>query len=154
MRRAPPGTPLRDEETRMWHAQHTLETTTRPESIWRCWMDVQGWPDWDEGLEWATLQGPPGVGVAGVIKRRGGERLSFRVVEFVEGRSFTCSGRTLGTSLLFMHRLEPTDLGTRLTHRVEARGPLAWLLGLTLGRRLRDSLPRAARKLAHLAEKA
>lgn len=138
----------------MWHAQHTLETTTRPESIWRRWMDVASWPDWDEGLEWATIQSPMAVGKAGVVKRRGGERLAFRVVEFVEGRSFTCVGRTMGTALTFVHRLEPSALGTKLTHRVEARGPLAWLLGLTMGRRIRENLPRAARKLAHLAEKA
>ena len=137
----------------MWHAQHTLETTTSPESIWRRWADVPGWPDWDEGLEWATLQGPLAAGTAGVIKRRGGERVSFRIVEFVEGRSFTCLGRKLGTDLAFVHRLEPSPLGTKLTHRVEARGPLAWLLGLTFGRRIRESLPRAARKLAHLAER-
>ncbi len=137
----------------MWHAQHTIETTTQPESIWRRWADVPGWPEWDEGLEWATLQGPLAVGSSGVLKCRGGERLPFRVVELVEGRSFTCAGRTLlGTNLSFVHRLEPTDLGTRLTHRVEARGPLAWLVGLTLGRRLRESLPRAARKLARVAE--
>jgi hypothetical protein len=144
---------MRDEETRMWHAQHTLETTTTPESIWRCWTNVPGWPDWDEGLEWATLQGPMAVGTAGVIKCRSGERLAFRVIEFIEGRSFTCLGRKLGTDLRFVHRLEPSSLGTKLTHRVEAQGPLAWLLGLTLGRRIQKSLPIAARKLAHLAEK-
>jgi len=137
----------------MWHAQHTLETTTTPESIWRCWTNVQGWPDWDDGLEWASLQGPMAMGTLGVMKCRGGERLSFCVVEYIEGRSFTCLGRRLGADLRFVHRLEPSELGTRLTHRVEARGPLAWLLGLTLGRRIRESLPRAARKLAHLAEK-
>ena len=137
----------------MWHAQHTLETTTPPESIWRCWTDVPGWPDWDDGLEWATLQGPLAVGASGVLKCRGGERVSFRVTEFIEGRSFTCLGRQLGADVTFVHRLEPSSLGTRLTHRVEARGPLAWFLRLTLGRRLRESLPRAARKLAHLAEK-
>lgn len=139
----------------MWHAQHTLETTTAPDSIWRCWTNVPGWPDWDDGLEWATMQGPMAVGSSGVIKCRSGERLPFRVVEFVEGRRFTYLGRTLlGTNISFVHSLEPTPLGTKLTHRVEARGPLAWLLRLTLGRRIRESLPRAARKLAHLAERA
>ncbi len=136
----------------MWHAQHTLETTTSPESIWRRWVNVQGWPDWDDGVEWATLQGPLAVGASGVIKWWG-ERVAFRVTEFVEGRSFTCKGRKLGTDFAFVHRLEPCSLGTKLTHRVEATGPLAWLLGLTLGRRIRESLPRAARKLAHLAER-
>lgn len=137
----------------MWHAQHTLETTTSPESIWRCWVNVQGWPDWDDGLEWATLQGPMSVGSLGVIKRRGGERVPFRITEYVEGRSFTCLGRKLGTDVAFVHRLEPCSLGTKLTHRVEATGPFAWLLGLTFGRHIRESLPRAARKLAHLAER-
>ncbi len=137
----------------MWHVQHTLETTTSPESIWRCWMDVAGWPGWDEGLEWATIQGPVTVGSSGAIKWCGGERVPFRVVELVEGRSFTCLVRTLGSNLIFVHSLEPSSLGTKLTHRVESRGIMAWYLGLTLGRRLRESVPIAARKLAHMAEK-
>ncbi len=137
----------------MWHAQHTLETTTAPEFIWRCWMNVQGWPDWDDGLEWATLQGSLGAGSLGAMKYRGGKRVAFCVIEFTEGSSFTCLGRSMGTDVRFVHRMEPCSLGTKLTHRVEAQGPMAWLLGLILGRRIRESLPIAARKLAHLAEK-
>ena len=137
----------------MWHTQHTLETTTTPESIWHCWTNISGWPEWDDGLEWVTLQGPLAMGSSGVMKRRSGEQLAFRVIEFIEGRSFTCLGRTLWTNLMFIYRLEPCSMGTKLTHRVEAKGPFAWFLRLTLGSRIRESLPKAARKLAHLAER-
>ena len=138
----------------MWHAQHTLETTTRPESIWRCWTNVQGWPEWDESLASAALQGPCRVGTAGLLTWRRGGRIAFRVAELVEGQSLACSGRFFGTELLFRYSLEPSELGTRLTHSVEARGILAPILGMTLGQRLEENLPLAARKLARLAERA
>lgn len=133
----------------MWHAQHTLETTTQPESIWRCWTNVQGWPEWDESLASATLQGPMAPGAAGMINYRSGKRLAFRMVECVEGRRISFLGRVLGTNLTFVYSLEPSSMGTKLTHSVEARGPFSWFLG----RSLREGLPVAARKLAHLAEK-
>ena len=138
----------------MWHAQHTLETTTRPESIWRCWTNVQGWPEWDESLQSAALQGPVQIGTPGLLTWRRGGRIVFRVTEFVEGRRLACSGRVLGTELLFRYSLEPSELGTRLTHSVEARGLLAPILAMTLGHRLKENLPLAARKLARLAERA
>ena len=137
----------------MWHTEHTLETTTEPEAIWRCYEDVDGWPDWDEGLEWARLLGPLKVGSAGSLKRKGSLRERFKVVEVNEGRGFTCIGRKLLTRLRLVHRVEPSNLGSRVTHRLEVRGPKAWWLRLTMARRIRQTLAPAVRKLARIAGK-
>ena len=50
-----------------------------------------------------------------------------------------------------IHRQETTAIGTRLTHRIEISGPLSWLYGWSLGRRLRDDLAPSMRRLARLA---
>jgi hypothetical protein len=135
----------------MWHTEHTLETTTEPEAIWRRYEDVCGWPDWDEGLEWARLLGPLKVGSAGSLKRKGGLRQRFMVVEVNEGRGFTCIGRKLLTHMRLVHSVEPSSLGSRVTHRVEVQGPMAWWLQLTMARRIRQTLAPAVRKLARIA---
>lgn len=137
----------------MWHTEHTLETTTEPEAIWRRYKDVDGWPDWDEGLEWARLLGPLQVGSAGSLKRKGGVRQRFTVVDVQEGRGFTCLGRKLLASMRLEHRVEPSRLGSRVTHRIEIHGPLSWWLRLTSARRLRQTLAPAVRKLARIADK-
>jgi len=137
----------------MWHTEHTLETTTEPEAIWLKWKDVEAWPDWDEGLEWARLLGPLKVGSAGSFKRKGSARQRFLVEAVQEGRGFTCVGKRLLSRMKWVHVVEPSELGSRLTHRLELEGPMAWWLWLTLAQGIRQSLGPAARKLARIAAK-
>jgi hypothetical protein len=137
----------------MWYAEHTLETTTEPEAIWLRWKDVDGWPDWDEGLEWARLLGPLKVGSSGSLKRKGSIRQRFTVEEVQEGRGFTCIRRSLLTCMRLVHRVEPSTLGSRVTHRVEVQGPMAWWVRLTRAGTIRQTLAPALRKLARIAAK-
>jgi hypothetical protein len=135
----------------MWQTHHTLETTTEPEAIWQRWQDVDGWPDWDEGLEWARLLGPLQVGSWGSLKRKGSTRQRFLVEEVQEGRGFTCTGKRLLTRLRLVHQVEPSTLGSRVTYRLEVEGPMAWWLRLTVARRIGETLAPAMRKLARIA---
>jgi hypothetical protein len=137
----------------MWYAEHTLETTTEPEAIWLRWLDVAGWPDWDEGLEWARLLGPLKVGSSGSLKRKGSLRQRFRVEEVQEGREIICLVKWLLTRMRWVLRVEPSNLGSRVTHRLEVQGPMAWWLRLTSARRIRLTLAPAVRKLARIAAK-
>ncbi|MDE3246324.1 MAG: polyketide cyclase, partial [Acidobacteriota bacterium] len=70
-------------------AQHTLETTALPGNIWALWTDVPGYKAWDEGIEWATLNGEFKVGANGQMKPREGRLAGFTISEVVEGRSFS-----------------------------------------------------------------
>lgn len=135
----------------MWHSEHTLETTTEPEAIWRRWVDVDGWPDWDEGLEWAKLLGPLREGSSVSLKRKGGLRERFRVVAVHEGRGFTCAVKKLLTRFELVHTVEPSHLGSRVTQRIEVTGIMAWWFHLTMGRWIRQTQAPALRKLARIA---
>jgi len=135
----------------MWHAEHTVQTTTEPGAIWNRWLDVAAWPEWDEALEQARIDGPLAVGSLCTLQFRNGGRQTLRVVEVREGRSFSCLQRRFLADLRIHHRCEPSELGSRVTHRVEAEGPMAWWLHLTLASRFRRTLPRALRKLARIA---
>jgi len=135
----------------MWHAEHTLQTTTEPEAIWRSWTEVSRWPEWDEGLEWARIDGPLAVGSLCTLKHQNWGTMVFRVVAMQEGKGFTCARHGFLADLTIQHHCEPSEMGSRVTQRVEARGFLAWWLHITLGRRLRESLPKAVRKLARVA---
>lgn len=142
---------MRDEETRMWQVEHRVETTASPADVWRRWATIQDWPTWDDSILWARFRGVLSLGSRGSIKYRSGEVLNFQVIVCTPGHAFTCRARTLGTVIRLSFQLEPSDLGTRLVHRVEISGPLTWLLSLTLGRRIGKTLPAATRKLARLA---
>ncbi|MBL0313612.1 MAG: SRPBCC family protein [Holophagaceae bacterium] len=132
--------------------QHTLETTALPGNIWTLWMDVPGYKDWDEGIEWAKLGGEFKVGASGELKPTGGRVAVFTITEMVEGHSFSDSTPLPFAQLRFHHALEPTAMGTRLTHRIEVEGPLAWIWAQVLRPAFRANLPASMRKLARLAE--
>lgn len=135
----------------MWHAEHTLQTTAEPEAIWRRWMDVASWPEWDEALEWVRFLGPFKLGSRFVVKRHRWNRQKLSIVQFHEGRGFVLRQRRLFSNLHMHHHCEPSELGSRVTHRVEVSGLLGLWLRLTRGRRMRMSLPIALRKLARTA---
>ena len=135
----------------MWYAEHTLETTSAPEAIWSRWEDVEGWPEWDEDLEWVRLAGLLQAGSRGRLKRKGSLPRCFRIEAIQEGQGFTYVAWNLMTRTRWLHRVEPCRLGSRVTHRVEVAGILAWWLRLTLAPRIRRILPPAVRKLARLA---
>lgn len=135
----------------MWHTEHTVFTTSEPEAIWRRWLDVAAWPEWDEALESASINGPLVVGSLCTIKHRAWGTQVLRVIEVQEGKSFTCAQHGFLTDIRIQHRCEPSELGSRVTHRIEAEGSLAWWLRFKLARGFRDTLPKALRKLARLA---
>ena len=135
----------------MWHAQHTLETTARPERVWNLVQRVDAWPQWDSGLAAAELAGSFRPGARGRVSTHGHGQRAFRLGPVEPPLGFTASVRLPLGEVRHIHRQEETPLGTRLTHRVEIHGPLAWLYGLSLGRRLREGLAPGLRRLAQLA---
>ena len=88
-------------------AQHTLETTALPGNIWSLWADVPGYKAWDEGIEWATLNGEFKVGANGELKPREGRLASFTITELVEGRSFSILTPLPFARLRIHHSMEP-----------------------------------------------
>lgn len=135
----------------MWFAEHRLETTASPGAIWQRWADVATWPDWNDALLWARLEGQPAKDTTGTLKLRQGTHLRVKVLKAIPAQRWVLEGRTLGLTLCFDFRVEATQLGSRVIHRVEGRGPLAWLWGFRGIERIRQGLPKAARALARLA---
>lgn len=133
--------------------QHTLETTAIPENIWALWADVSSYQEWDGGIESAKLNGAFKVGSSGELKPAAGRPAAFTITEMVEGRSFSCLAPLPFGRLRFHHWMEPTSMGTRLTHRIEVEGPFAWIWARALGKAFRANLPASMRKLARLAER-
>jgi hypothetical protein len=112
---------------------------------------VADWPQWDTGLAWAELPGTFSTGAQGSMRfRREGSR-SFLLAAVTAQRGFTALIRLPLAELRHIHRQETSAIGTRMTHRIEISGPLSWLYGWSLGRRLREDLAPSMRRLARLA---
>jgi len=133
---------------RTWEARHVARSMADPAAVWERWADAGRWSEWNTGVAAARLEGPFLSGTTALIRFRGGLRLRFLITECVPERSFTDEARLPFAWLGHEHRVEPYTGGSRLSHRIYFRGPLAPLYGLLAGRRIRVALAESVERLA------
>jgi hypothetical protein len=134
-----------------WETTSSLDDEVAPATVWeKAYRDADAWPRWNAELKRARLDGPLAVGAEARIVFRTGLRLSFRVVEFEDGRLFTDEARLPGARMGHRHLVEPTATGARLTNTIYIDGPLAGLWRRILGPAAARTLPEAQRAIVDL----
>ena len=138
----PAGEPVSgtsDEAAGIVLAEATIETDAPPEAVWALWLDVEARPRWHPRLEWARLEGSPGLGTRGAWKPAGTRPVSVVITEFEPEHRLVLRG-THGPPIArghYEHELEPlVGGGSRVTHRMRLSGPMARPIGRLLGRAL------------------
>ncbi|MEL6132834.1 MAG: SRPBCC family protein [Bacteroidota bacterium] len=120
---------------------HTEITSLSPTSIWNAWTDVPTWPEWDSGLQSATLEGGWQIGAKGKITPDKGPKVKFEVVEFVKGQSYTLK-MPLPLGSFYLHRfLTEKDGQTQFTHQIYFKGLTAGIFANSMGKRYQTLLP-------------
>jgi hypothetical protein len=134
-----------------WQTLSTREAAVAPAAIWKsAYADPDAWPEWNDEIKSAELDGPLALGARARVRFETGLRLRFRVVEYDEGRVFTDESRLPGARMGHRHLLETVAVGTRLTNTIYIEGRLAWLWRRVLGPRAERALPRAQEKIVAL----
>ena len=124
-----------------------------PAAFFARWEDMDTWPEWDGAVAWTRLDGPFAVGTSGVLKPRGGPRVSFVIETLEPGSEFTDVSSMPGARLRIRHLVAVGDDGrTRVDIEVSIHGPLARLWGRVLGRGIATSTPGALARLVEMAE--
>jgi hypothetical protein len=131
------------------------ETMAPGERVWELWADVPNRTRWDEGLEYARLDGPFREGETGEVKLKGQPARSFLITrcEPMEGytdRFFL----PLGGEMDWHHSMRKTDGGLEVAFKVEVSGPTALILAPVMKGILREELPSTVDELVALAERA
>src|SRR5262249_29024006 len=103
---APGVCPLtaRQKEGAMWIGEHSIETSARPEHVWRLWADVEGWPQWNGDIERIELRGSFATGGRIMMTPPGQETIELRIAEVIE-------------PVLFVDEASVDDVVIRTTHR-------------------------------------
>ena len=114
----------------MWSIEHSLETDASPESIWREWVDVERWPEWNRDIQRIELRGPFAPGSTIAMTLHGDETVELRIAEAHESESFVDEAEVEGTVVRTTHRVERLGEGrARVVYRLEAAGPAAEQVG-------------------------
>ena len=137
----------------MWHYEHSLETVVAPEAIWKIWVDVDGWGNWNPDIEKVEFSGPFAAGSFIDMTPKGQDPVRLNLVEVVEHETFVDEAAVAGVTVRTEHRLQ--DLGegrTRITYRTEITGSAADEIGLQLGPAITSDFPETMAGLARLAQ--
>ena len=133
--------------------EHVEKTTATREQIWPLWADIEGWPNWDDGLDWVKPEGPLEEGTFAQLKPKGAKVVPFEFVEVDAPNGFVDVTLLPKAKMRMEHRLRDADGGgLELYQRVSFSGPLGGVFGFIIGRGMKRDMPGAMRKLLELAE--
>jgi hypothetical protein len=135
-----------------WEFDHSADSDATPDAVWRRYVDVEHWSEWSpKGVEKSSIDGDFEVGTEGMSKAPNLPKGKFELIEVEPERRFVSKAELPGGKLTFEHMIEPTNGGTRITHRATLTGPLTFLWSPVIGRIIKRGLPDGVERLAELA---
>jgi hypothetical protein len=138
----------------MWTNEQTIETTASPETIWRLWSDVAGWPEWNADIEQIEISGPFAAGSTISMTPVGQDPIELRIAEAVEPDLFVDEAALADVVIRTIHRAERLeDNRTRVVYRMEISGPAADSVGPELGPQISGDFPQTLSALVGHAER-
>lgn len=130
------------------------EATASREQVWQLWADAPNRVRWDEGLEYARLDGPFREGATGEVKLKEQPARRFLITRCDPMKGYTDRFfLPLGGKMDWKHTMRETEGGLEVTVEVEVSGPTALILAPVMKGILRRELPPTVDKLVSLAEK-
>lgn len=131
---------------------HTIETTATPLVIWNIWQDVDNWNCWDHGIETSTLHGPFSVGTKGTLKPKGASPVQIKLTKIEPMKLFVDEAKLPLTRIIVSHNLKIFNGKTRVTHKIEMKGPLSFFFAFVIGRKMKKNLPSEMAAMIRKAE--
>src|ERR671917_241599 len=101
----------------MWEATAEARADATTAMVWELWEDPARWPDWNEDIASAELDGQLAVGATARIRFRRSLPMTFTVTHFERERTFTDEARLPGARLGHEHLVEPSEGGVVIRNR-------------------------------------
>ncbi len=125
----------------MFEAEHSVRVAAPPSAIWALWADPERWPEWNEEVRSAELDGELRVGAEFRVRIRRGGTVRYSVTVVEPERRLLLEVPFPGARQGHEHRVEPAHQGSEVTHRVYVSGALGTVWSVLLSRRkMRDRL--------------
>jgi uncharacterized protein YndB with AHSA1/START domain len=139
-----------------WERTAEATSTASPARVWDALLDGRRWSEWNPGVEWMTLEGPPAPGTLLTMKPKGAPQTAFRIEAVTPGRVLAVVV-TFGpvAALRFRWELAPAADGTSIRQTIATSGPLARVILRRSAQRIAGGMAANLERLAqHAAEKA
>jgi hypothetical protein len=126
----------------MWTKSHSIVTkAVTKEQMWKLFADVNTWHTWDEGIEFARLEGKFEKGNHFTLKPKGGPKLKVELLETVVNKSFLDVTKFPLAKMYDNHTFEETADGLKITNTISVTGILSFLWIRLVAQNIVNALP-------------
>jgi hypothetical protein len=126
----------------MWTKSHSIITkAATKEQLWKLFADVNNWHTWDEGIEYAKLDGKFEKGNHFILRPKGGPNVKVELLETVENKMFLDVTKFPLAKMYDEHLFEETSEGLKITNTITVKGILGFLWVQLVAKKIADALP-------------
>lgn len=125
----------------MWTRSHSIVTKeVSKEQMWKLFADVNNWHTWDEGIEFARLEGKFEKGNFFTLRPKGGPNVKVVLLETNENKMFLDVTKFPLARMYDEHTFEETPDGLKITNTISVEGVLGFLWRKIVAQKIADSL--------------
>jgi uncharacterized protein YndB with AHSA1/START domain len=136
----------------VWTTEYTLRTPASVGSLWQILSDVDGWAQWNDGVETIRLDGPLAAGATFRMKPPGQDELTSTIAELQPNRLLTDVTAVGDLVVRVEHRLDAhPGGGTSITYRVHVTAAASDAEAQEIGRAICADFPEVIAALAAAA---
>ena len=126
----------------MWTKSHSIVTKeVTKEQMWKLFADVNNWHTWDNGIEFAKLEGKFEKGNYFTLRPKGGPNVKVELLETIENNSFLDVTTFPLAKMYDNHTFEETKDGLKITNTITVKGVLGFLWRKIVAQKIADALP-------------
>jgi Polyketide cyclase / dehydrase and lipid transport len=126
----------------MWTKSHSIVTKeVTKEQMWKLFADVNNWHTWDNGIEFAKLEGKFEKGNYFTLRPKGGPNVKVELLETIENNSFLDVTKFPLAKMYDNHTFEETKDGLKITNTIMVNGILGFLWKKIVAQKIVDALP-------------
>jgi hypothetical protein len=138
----------------MWTKSHSLTTKkAAKEQLWKLFADVNNWHTWDEGIEYARLEGKFERGNHFLLKPKKGPKVKIELIEAIENKKFVDLTKFPGAKMYGEHIFDETPEGLKITTTMKVEGPLGFLWRKIVAENIANALPAEMEQQVEIASK-
>lgn len=126
----------------MWTKSHSIVTKdVTKEQVWKLFADVNNWHTWDNGIEYAKIDGSFEKGNSFKLKPKGGPEVKVTLLETEKNKRFLDVTHFPLAKMYDNHTFEETLDGLKITNTISVKGLLGFLWVKIVAQKIANALP-------------